>query len=106
MKTPYKYALKSPDGYIGHLRNDRNSTDLAAALGPCGAYRGGKIVRVIVLESSKLKQLSEEVSAEICSDFGMLADSAADAYRGTDLDRGAVREIASAIRKAIVKGAA
>lgn len=44
-----------------------------------------------------------QAAKKICSDYGMLADSPADALRGTDLDRGAVVEIFSTIIEEIRK---
>ena len=45
----------------------------------------------------KLRHAAAEAAKKICSDYGMTADSPDDALPGTDLDRGAVVEIASTI---------
>lgn len=51
----------------------------------------------------KIRSAAMQAAKKICSDYGMLADSPADALRGTDLDRGAVVEIFSTIIEEIRK---
>lgn len=93
MKTRKYWALRDPDGFLGAMRPERDSTDYAAYTGRNGAWRNATVVPVvpIVVDPRSSRLLVQLVAASIrsvidCGDDGIKLSLAAAKQVMKDLD--------------------